>query len=78
MFCPECSNYLDEKDFMPNQTICYKCMYKRKVGEGIELRKIKRCKICDVILTNSKKFSYCSEDCARKGDLIVRRLRWAQ
>jgi predicted nucleic acid-binding Zn ribbon protein len=76
MFCPDCNIYRDKKDFILNQTSCYKCVYKKKTQRV--LKKLKKCKICDILIDNPKKFSYCSEECAEIGNLKIRHERWAQ
>ena len=76
MFCPDCKLYRDEKDFILNQTSCYKCIYEKKTKLEKTLKKLKKCKICNTLLHDVKKFSYCSEDCAEIGKYKVRRLQW--
>ena len=76
MRCNCCEQDYPEKDFFLNQIDCFRCVYKRKLGNK-KKDFIKKCPICNGSIYNNNKIVYCSTDCAAKGNEKVRHERYA-
>lgn len=75
MLCPCCHLDHPEKDFLPHQIECFKCVYKKKVSKK-SIKQDKICPICNGIVFNRLKLVYCSKACADIGYNNVRHERW--
>ncbi len=85
MICSGCKLDLSEKDFLPNQEMCFSCVYKKKKKSG-NYKEKKRviCKICknEIIheksSCNKKRTSYCSNKCAWEAKKIENNKHWTK
>jgi hypothetical protein len=75
MLCITCQNECPDKDFILNQTDCFRCVYKKKCGNN-KKGNLKSCKICKGPLGTNLKQIYCCPECASKGYDQVRQERW--
>lgn len=75
MICPSCNEKCEASDFLPNQDICFRCMYKAKKLAVIIEKKEKKtfCKMCKKEIVRDEESRkrqrnvYCSQECAKKG-----------
>ncbi len=74
MICEECLNNRDDKDFISNQKICYKCIYNNKLNKSKKNKKeVNKCRICgnkiiyDESIKQRHRTTFCSEQCAIQG-----------
>jgi hypothetical protein len=75
MICVICQIDRLVRDFINNDSICYKCVYQKKIEKQSKKRTPKKifCRICgkEIIhienLKKNKRTVYCSYDCAEKG-----------
>ena len=75
MLCPTCKQHHPEKDFLPHQIECFRCVYKKKSSTRI-VKKDKICPICNGVIFNKYKLVYCSDACADIGYNKVRHEKW--
>jgi hypothetical protein len=75
MFCKGCEKELDNKDFLPQQEKCFKCVYKQKTGTD---KASKKCKHCGCSIFAKRRISYCSEECSRIGTKNLRQNLWLE
>ncbi len=74
MFCDGCGQNLLEKDFLPNQKQCFRCVYKKKLH--IAGMKNKKCKECGSSVFAASRITYCSKECAEIGSKKARHESW--
>lgn len=72
MQCEKCKADRKEEDFF-GKVICFKCEYARKMG--MKPKKERKCRICEVLLS-SKRWVYCSNECAEIGEMKQKREYW--
>lgn len=77
MICPGCNQDLPEKDFLPKQNECYRCIYSKKTYK-IKQKGEKKCKICGAAFIAKNYRVYCTDECKEKGSKIVKNERWAE
>ncbi len=73
MFCPNCNQKREEKDFF-GKLICYKCEYERKTNPELS---IPTCKICEKPLPPNR-WAYCSPECGIIGEKNMKRDYWVK
>lgn len=73
MICDECQGDFDERDFIRNSKICYRCVYLNKTKNNKKKKSGYVCKNCNVKFSNNENIkgkqrtSYCSLECAQEG-----------
>ena len=75
MICDSCQVERLVTDFINNQKICYKCMYKQKLKKSMEKRTKKKfkCRCCEKEFMQEESIKtrqrtvFCSCECAEKG-----------
>jgi len=73
MFCEQCKKDHPDKDFLPKQTSCYRCVYKSKIKRCRKIDEYKFCRICnsEIFVEKDCKFRqrnvFCSIECAEIG-----------
>lgn len=77
MQCAECKIERMDKDFMPGQIICYKCVYKEKILEANIKKKLKKkdCRECGSLVEYPKRV-FCSQECAAKDKAKNNNTHW--
>ena len=85
MICPDCKKACDEKDFIQNQTSCFRCSYaKKKLTDSILKEETLKCKICqkelllDSNLKKRQRTIYCSDSCAKQGRTEMNSNHWTR
>ena len=71
MICEKCNTDRLEKDFLGKQ-FCYKCVWKEKTQKNTVKQKVKKCIICDELLSTAQ-WKYCGIECSKKGHS---KMRW--
>ena len=75
MICEQCNKELPEKDFLANQKICYRCVYRNKTKnvKKLAIHNATYCRICEkeIVLNEYCKVRqrtvFCSWECAEVG-----------
>lgn len=75
MECSRCGKEREEKDFLNNQQ-CYHCVYQKKLeNQDPSIRR--KCRECKAFLA-SKRWVYCSTNCAQKGEQKSKNDHWTK
>lgn len=78
MLCVGCKIERMDKDFMPGQMICYKCVYNKKIlNVNIRTKKKKKqsCRECGSVVEYPKRV-FCSQICAAKDKAKNNNTHW--
>lgn len=76
MECPGCSQDRKQADFF-GKLRCYKCIYEEKLKVNLKKNMVKKCGICDKLLTQSQK-RYCSLDCVYESQRLHNENYWTR
>lgn len=75
MICENCLHERKKSDFLLDHLHCYKCVYQKKIS-CLDIKKNKKCKICETEIYDRNKISYCSKECAKMGSKINKHDSW--
>lgn len=84
MICAGCNKDLCEKDFLPKQNACFRCIYFEKIKNKKTLLKRLTCKNCnqeftkDIDLKKRQHTVFCSPQCAKDGYRLMRLNHWTK
>ncbi len=84
MICEKCFREKDDKDFLNNNMICFKCIYELKMKSSNPSIAKNVCRICSKKFygdKNAKKRQrnvFCSEECALKGHKELSNNHWTR
>lgn len=84
MICEICKIDKPLKDFLRNQTHCYKCEYAKKIEKQKKHKEKKLCRICgeEIIFNEQAKKRqrtvFCSLECAETGHDILKNEYWVR
>lgn len=86
MICDSCKEDKLVNDFINNQTICYQCVYRKKILKNVENRseKPRFCRACkkEVIikkeLKKRQRTVFCCQECALAGHKEIKKNYWCR
>lgn len=86
MYCLECKTEKLVTDFIKNQEICFKCMYRIKTQniKKLKIKPVLYCKMCNSVISRDEKAKkkqrnvFCSRRCAEKGQKENIRNHWTK